>query len=103
MGPDLNETLGIEMLEPGDADGRAVFEVVDAVRQPFGLVIRQGAQQRRVCGDEAIEKVAGVLAADLDHAPVGKKRCFHAKISCDMLLRNVCRQGINDKARRGWG
>ena len=34
----LNETLGIELLEPGDADGRAVFEVVDAVRQPFGLV-----------------------------------------------------------------
>ena len=38
MGPDLNETLGIEMLEPGGADGRAVFEVADAVRQPFGLV-----------------------------------------------------------------
>ena len=30
-----------------------------------------------VGGDEAVEEVAGVLAADLDHAPVGKKRCFH--------------------------
>ena len=35
-------------------------------------------QQRDVCGDEAIEEVAGILAADLDHAPVGKKRCFHS-------------------------
>jgi uncharacterized protein (TIGR00369 family) len=34
----LNEVLGIELLEPGDADGRARFKVVDAVRQPFGLV-----------------------------------------------------------------
>ena len=34
----LNEVLGIELLDPGDADGRAVFEVTDAVRQPFGLV-----------------------------------------------------------------
>ena len=38
---------------------------------------RPGSQQRHVGGDEAVEKVAGVLAADLDHAPVGKKRCFH--------------------------
>ena len=35
-------------------------------------------QQRDVGGDEAVEEVAGILAADLDHAPVGKKRCFHA-------------------------
>ena len=28
--------------------------------------------------DEAVEEVARVLAADLDHAPVGKKRCFHS-------------------------
>ena len=34
-------------------------------------------QQRDIRGDEAVEKAAGVLAADLDHAPVGKKRCFH--------------------------
>ena len=34
----LNEALGIELLEPGDVDGRAVFEVTDVVRQPFGLV-----------------------------------------------------------------
>jgi 1,4-dihydroxy-2-naphthoyl-CoA hydrolase len=34
----LNEVLGIELLEPGDADGRARFEVADAVRQPFGIV-----------------------------------------------------------------
>jgi 1,4-dihydroxy-2-naphthoyl-CoA hydrolase len=38
VGPDLNQTLGIELLDAGDADGRAVFDVVDAVRQPFGLV-----------------------------------------------------------------
>ena len=34
----LNEVLGIELLDPGDADGRARFEVADAVRQPFGIV-----------------------------------------------------------------
>ena len=49
-------------------------------------------------GDEAVEKIARALAADLDHTPVGKKRCFHVKISCDMLARNVSRRGINDKA-----
>lgn len=38
IGPDLNETLGIRLLDAGDADGRAVFDVTDAVRQPFGLV-----------------------------------------------------------------
>src|SRR5260221_183789 len=37
------------------------------------------AQLRYVGGDQAIEKVAGVLAADLDHAPVWKKRCFHSR------------------------
>jgi hypothetical protein len=31
-----------------------------------------------VAGDEAVEKVAGVLAADLHYAPIGKKSCFHA-------------------------
>jgi hypothetical protein len=40
-------------------------------------------QQRHIRRDEAVEKVAGIGAADLDHAPVGKKRCFHAKISCE--------------------
>ena len=50
---------------------------------------RPGLKQRHVCGDEAVEKVARVLAADLDHAPIGKKRCFHAKVSCDLLQRNV--------------
>ena len=34
----MNEVLGIELLEPGDADGRARFAVADRVRQPFGLV-----------------------------------------------------------------
>ena len=57
-----------------------------------------GPQQRHVRGDQAVEKVAGVVAADLDHAPVGKKRCFHAEISCDMLQRNVSRHAMNDKA-----
>ena len=39
------------------------------------------AKQRHVGGDKAVEKVAGVGAADLDHAPVGKKRCFHKEFS----------------------
>ncbi len=58
-----------------------------------------GPKQRNICRDEAVEEVARVLAADLDHAPVGEKRRFHAKISCDMLLWNVSRQAINDKTR----
>ena len=29
--------------------------------------------------DEPVEEVAGVLARDLDHAPIWKKRCFHAQ------------------------
>ena len=59
MGPDLNATLGIELLEPGDVDGRATFAVVDAVRQPFGLV--HGG---------AYSAVAETLASAMTHAAV---------------------------------
>jgi hypothetical protein len=41
---------------------------------------------RNVCRDEAIEKVAGLDAADLDHAAVGKKRCLHKEFSDKVLL-----------------
>ncbi len=44
-----------------------------------------GAKQRNVCRDEAVEKVARIIAADLDHAPVGKKRCFHKEFSGKVL------------------
>ena len=47
-------------------------------RQQCAEPAKAGLQQRDVCGDEAIEEVAGILAADLDHAPVRKKRCFHS-------------------------
>jgi hypothetical protein len=43
------------------------------------------AKQRNVGGDEAVEKVAGVSAADLDYAPVGKKGCFHKEFSGKVL------------------
>src|SRR5260370_2739290 len=42
-------------------------------------------KQRHVRGDEAVEKVARVLAADLDHAPVWKKRCFHKELAGKVL------------------
>lgn len=34
----LTELLGIEHLDPGDADALARLEVSDRIRQPFGLV-----------------------------------------------------------------
>ncbi len=34
----LNAALGIELLDPGDADGRARVAVEERVLQPFGLV-----------------------------------------------------------------
>ncbi|MHC2508316.1 hypothetical protein ACVII1_003554 [Bradyrhizobium elkanii] len=37
------------------------------------------AQLGDVGGDEAVEEVAGVLAGDLDYAPIWKKRCFHSQ------------------------
>jgi len=43
------------------------------------------AQQRDVRRNEAVEKVARVVAAHLHYAPVGKKRCFHAKFSCYVI------------------
>ena len=58
-----------------------------------------GPEQRHIGCHQAVEKLAGSFAANLDHAPVGEERCFHAKISCDMLQRNVSRQVINDKTR----
>ena len=47
------------------------------------------AKQRNVRRDEAIEKVAGLDAADLDDAPVGKKRCFHKEFSGKVLFEVV--------------
>ena len=44
-----------------------------------------GPQQRHVRGDKAVEKVARAFAADLDHAPVGEKRCFHKEFSGKVL------------------
>src|SRR3974390_2933493 len=41
---------------------------------------------RHIGGDQAIEKVARVLAGNLDHAPVGKKRCLHAKTSLEVIV-----------------
>src|SRR6266576_4482253 len=61
-----------------------------------------GPKQRNVCRDSAGEKVARDITVALDHAPVGKKRRFHVKISCDMLQRNVSRQVINDKGCTTW-
>jgi 1,4-dihydroxy-2-naphthoyl-CoA hydrolase len=37
-GDGLTELLGIEHLDPGDADAVARVEVTDSIRQPFGLV-----------------------------------------------------------------
>lgn len=34
----LTELLGIEHLDPGDADAAARVEVTDSIRQPYGLV-----------------------------------------------------------------
>ncbi len=34
----FTQLLGIEHLEPGDADARARLEVSDRIRQPYGLV-----------------------------------------------------------------
>ena len=33
-----------------------------------------------VGGDQPVEELAGVVAGDLDHAAVGKKRCFHGSV-----------------------
>src|SRR5262249_9302979 len=37
--------------------------------------------------DQAVEKAARLLARDLDHAPVGKKRCFHLKFLLKFWLK----------------
>src|ERR1700694_5454140 len=61
------------------------------------------AKQRRIRGDEAVGKVAGILAADLDHAPVGKKRCLHKefseKVVGDAQVPDITRQ---PKTLRYW-
>ena len=58
------------------------------IRGDLALRRQQGAEaaearadQRHVGRHQAVEKIAGVLAADLDHAPIGKKRCFHSLAS----------------------
>ena len=56
-------------------------------------------QPADISGDEAVEEVARVLAKNLHHAPIGEKRCFHMKISCEVLRRNVSPPDVNDKTR----
>jgi hypothetical protein len=46
-------------------------------RQQRAEASQSRPQQRRVCGDEAVEKVAGVSAGDFDHATIRQKRSFH--------------------------
>jgi len=46
-------------------------------RQQCAEPAETGRELRNVGGDEAVEKIPRILARDLDHAPVGKKRCFH--------------------------
>jgi len=48
--------------------------------------------QADIGGDEAIEKIARGLAADLDHAPVGEKRCFHMKFSGETRVLDITPQ-----------
>jgi len=55
-------------------------------RQQRAEARRAGLEPRHIGGDEPIEKAARVLAGDLDHATVGKKRCFHAKGSLEVLV-----------------
>jgi len=55
----LNATLGIRLLDPGEADGRAEFDVADVVRQPFGLV--HGG---------AFSAIAETVASAMTHAAV---------------------------------
>ncbi len=47
-------------------------------RQQCAEPAKARAKQRHVGRNEAVEEVAGILAADLNHAPVWKKRCFHS-------------------------
>ena len=47
-------------------------------RQQRAEAAEPGADQRDIGGDKAVEKVARIVAADLDDAPIGEKRCFHA-------------------------
>ena len=58
----LNEVLGIELLDPGEADGRARFEVADVVRQPFGLV--HGGVYSAVAETVASAMTYAAVAAD---------------------------------------
>ena len=57
----LNKTLGIELLDPGDADGRARVEVTDRIRQPFGIV--HGG---------ALSAIAETLASAMTYAGVAE-------------------------------
>ena len=56
-------------------------------RQQRAEPAKTGREQRHVGRDQAVEEVARVLARDLDHAPVGKKRCFHQGLLLKFLLK----------------
>ena len=42
-----------------------------------------------VGGEQAVEKLARVVAGDLDHAAVGEKCCFHALFCREVSCQNV--------------
>ncbi len=56
-------------------------------RQQRAEPAEPGLEQRHVDRDQAVEKVACVLAGYLDHPPVGKKRCFHKRLLLKFLLK----------------
>jgi hypothetical protein len=54
-------------------------------------------QQRHIRGDKAVEKVARVLAADLDHAAVGRNAAFieqNSLVPCQTKVSAGSTQGI---------
>jgi hypothetical protein len=74
------------------------------------------AQLADIGRDQAVEEVAGVLAGDLDHAPIRKKGCFHsqnwlffqvplgnapsADIPCQAKALDCTEQGPRDSEKR---
>jgi hypothetical protein len=54
-------------------------------RQQRAETSESGPDQIYIGGDEAVEKVAGILAADFDHAPIDEKCRFHGILEWRIL------------------
>ena len=81
-------------------DGDEIGDDLALRRQQRGKAGMAGLDLAEVGGHQPVEEFAALVAGDLDHAAIGKKRCFHDRYligTCQMSRANVRRSDSSHK------